>query len=245
MNKKTQMALYFGVLGLVTIGLVVTIIRLGVVAQSEIKALKDNENHLEQIIEENKMEYERKIQELEESEAQAQEEKQNILKEYEKLNEKYQEEIKPVSFNSNNLLSPSGANTRKLAIGLKGTGLEGLESSYIEAEKEYGVNAIFLCALTAEESAWGTSNRARNQNNMSGFEVYNDDAVGATFSSKHESIMTTARLLKNHYLTPNGSYFNGYSIYDVNKNYCPVNGTSWSDNISAIANQLVRKINSR
>lgn len=244
MNKKTKMALC-GVSSLVTIALVATVIRLGVVVRSEIKTLKDNENHLKQIIRENKIEYEKKVKELEELEAQTQKEKQNILEEYEKLNEKYQEEIKPVSFNKNNLLSPSGANARKLAIGLKGTGLEGLENSYIEAEKEYGVNAIFLCALTAEESAWGTSNRARNQNNMSGFEVYNDNAVGATFSSKHDSIITTAKLLKNNYLTPSGSYFYGYSIYDVNKNYCPVNGTSWSDNISNIANQLVRKINSR
>lgn len=172
------------------------------------------------------------------------EEKDTLQKSLEALEEKYKKEITPVSFNSSNLRSASNATARKLSFVLKGTGLEGLENSYVQAEKEYGVNAIFLCALTAEESGWGRSRRAREQNNISGFEVYSDGARGAYFSSKHESIMTTARLLDKHYLTPTGMYFNGYSIQAVNTKYCAT-GFQWSKNISSIANNITERINSQ
>lgn len=129
--------------------------------------------------------------------------------------------------------------------GLKGTGLEGLGSWYLEAEQTYGVNAIFLMALTAQESAWGTSNRARTQNNLSGFEVYSDSAEGAYFSSKGESIMTTAKLIGEKYISPNGKYYNGTSVASVNIEYCPNDGGHWSKSITKIAYQLLEKINSQ
>lgn len=246
MNKKTKIAIcYFSALSIVTIGLVISIIRLGIATQQQISEHKKIQAELEQQIEEqtNSIKEQKKaIKSYEKKLKETEAEKQEQLKLYEELNEKYQEEIKPVSYNSSNLLSPSGANERKLSIALKGTGLEGLESAYVTAEKEYGVNAIFLCALTAEESAWGTSNRAVNQNNMSGFEVYSDDSIGAYFNSKYESIMVTARLLKEYYLTPEGEHFNGYDIYSVNIKYSQSLGT-WAENISSIAYSLVEKIN--
>lgn len=133
----------------------------------------------------------------------------------------------------------------KLEKGLKGTGLEGLGKWYLEAEKKYGVNAIFLVALTAQESSWGNSNRARTQNNLSGFAVYSDDAAGVTFTSKGESIMKTAKLIGEKYINSNGEYYNGASVRAVNIKYCPNDGWHWSQNITQIAYDLVRKINSQ
>lgn len=202
--------------------------------------LQDRINELESSIRD-------QAEKLEEKEGAIEEllqEKESLTNAFNELEKKYKQEIAPVCFNKDYLLSPSNATERKLKLALEGTGLSGLESSYITAEEEYGVNAIFLVSLTAEESGWGNSRRARLQNNMSGFEVYTDSSKGATFSSKHESIMQTAKLLKNHYLTEGGQHFNGYSIYDVNLKYS-ASLYSWSENISEIAYSIMDKINSQ
>lgn len=128
---------------------------------------------------------------------------------------------------------------------MKGTGLEGLGSWYLKAEQTYGVNAIFLMALTAQESDWGTSHRARTQNNLSGYAVYSSGAEGVTFSSKGESIMETAKLIAENYINPDGAYYNGVSVASVNIRYCPDDGGHWSSNIIEIAYDLVSKINSQ
>lgn len=128
---------------------------------------------------------------------------------------------------------------------MKGTGLEGLGSWYLKAEQTYGVNAIFLMALTAQESAWGTSNRARTQNNLSGYAVYSAGAEGATFSSKGESIMATAKLISEEYINPQGNYYNGTSVASVNIRYCPGDGGHWSSNITKIAYEILERINSQ
>lgn len=168
-----------------------------------------------------------------------------LQREYDELKTQYLKEIQPVSFSSDNLLTASNATNKKIEIALTGTGLEGLAHAYTEAELTYGVNAIFLVALTAEESGWGNSHRAKTQNNLSGFAVYSPTSRGTTFSSKEESIMATARLLKEDYLNSDGQYYNGTSISSVNIRYCPNDGGNWSKNITAIANEIVSKINSQ
>ena len=164
---------------------------------------------------------------------------------YDELERKYLEEIKPVSFNSNNLWEKSNATVNDMTVALFGTGLEEVAYAYVKAEKEWGVIAIFVASLTAEESGWGRSNRAINQNNLSGYAVYSAGASGRSFSSKEESIMETAKLICQQYLKPTGAYYNGISIYDVNIKYCPNDGGTWSKNISSIAYSLVSKINNR
>lgn len=213
-----------------------------------VKLDKTNKAIIEQQQEINKQLIEDNLKIVDDMEAEnqkLQDQFKELEEKYNDLTEKYNLEIAPVSYNENNLLGNSNVTVNKLKRALKGTGLAGLEQAYFDAEKEYGVNAIFLISLTAEESSWGTSRRARYQNNMSGFEVYSDSSKGATFSSKYESILTTARLLKKEYLTAGGKYYGGLDIYSVNKRYCPVNGYTWSRNISSIANSLVAKVNNR
>lgn len=121
-----------------------------------------------------------------------------------------------------------------------------MEKSYVEAEKKYSVNAIFLLSLTAHESYWGKSPRAVNQNNLTGYDVTSDEAKGRNFNSKEHSILKTAELLGKEYLTPKGLFYTGgYDIYRVNSLYCPVGGTTWSDDIIAIAEESITKINKK
>lgn len=246
MNKKTIVKILIGVVILAGVSY-----GAGVYIDNTTKEI----NNLTQILNEAEtkidlIEGENKI--LQEENSSIKNEKELLEKEieeiqgkYERLNEKYQKEVSPVSFQDWNLHSPSNGTVGKLERGLKGTGLEGLGSWYLEAEQTYGVNAIFLMALTAQESAWGTSNRARSQNNLSGYAVYSSAAEGAYFSSKGESIMATAKLIGEKYINPNGEYYNGVSVASVNIRYCPDDGGHWSSNITKIAYQLVSKINSQ
>lgn len=172
--------------------------------------------------------------------------KLNDLKsEYSDLSELYKKETQKVVFSPDNVLTPSNTTSSKLEGVLSKTGLNGLSDHYLKAEELYGVNAIFLVALTAEESGWGNSNRAKKQNNLSGYAVYSSSSRGTSFSSKGESIMATARLLKRDYLSSDGKYYNGVSISSINKRYCPNDGGRWSKNITQISNEIVSKINSR
>lgn len=151
-----------------------------------------------------------------------------------------------ISYNPYDLTVTSNVSKAQLEYALKGTSLSGLEGAFIASEKEYGVNAMFLVGLVANESGWGESERARYQNNLTGYAVYTDYSRGAYFSSKEESILETARLLSEDYLDPNGQYHNGYSLWQVNIKYSQENGQpneEWSSVINSITNDLVNKIN--
>lgn len=162
-----------------------------------------------------------------------------------KFNENSNEQIvnlsqKDIHYNSENLLEPSNLNVEILKMLLKGTGLAGLEQDYIDAEKEYGVNALFLVGLSALESGWGTSKRAIYDNNLTGFGVYSDNSIGINDNSKRDNIFRTANCLKKNYLTVGGICYKGLSIKSVNISYC-VN-MSWADNINRIILNLIKKI---
>ena len=138
---------------------------------------------------------------------------------------------------------PSKATLKDIQLILKGTKLESLSKAYLNAEKIYKVNSIFLISLSAQESGYGTSRRSVEQNNITGFTVYGDYAKGTTFNSKSECILETAKLLSEDYLNPKGKFYNGKSIWDINSNYCQDTGFYWANSINSIANTLVKKIN--
>lgn len=153
-----------------------------------------------------------------------------------------------VHYNSENVRELSNISISQLELILKGTGLEGSALYFVEAEKIYNINALFLVGIAALESSWGTSDLAKYRNNLTGFKAYNNSvSENAThFSSFKDSIMGTAKLLSEDYLTEGGIYFEGYSAYSVNLNFCKQNdGTpslTWSQNISKIAKKSVKEI---
>ena len=153
-----------------------------------------------------------------------------------------------ITFNANNLLEISGVSVDDMYKALEGTALYDLAPIYVEAENLYGVNALFIAGLTAQESGWGTSQRAINDNNLTGFGVYSKSAVGINANTKRDNILQTTAWLKDKYLTEGGSFFNGYSIRAVNIKYClGSDGQTdyhWSSNITAISNNLLNTINS-
>ena len=149
-------------------------------------------------------------------------------------------------FNANNVLEVSNASLADIQRILKGTALYELAPTYLEVENTYGVNALFIISLSAHESAWGTSKRAVEDNNLTGFGVYYDSSVGLNSSSKRANIIRTTSWLKNQYLSQKGAYYKGTSIVSINQSYAKnadgsIN-TEWSQGITAIANGLYNKL---
>ena len=165
-----------------------------------------------------------------------------------KVDKKVEKKIEklPVGYYSNDLTRKSNVNTLEMKEVLENAPRRTLAKyakDFVEAEQAYGINAFVLAAIVAEESGWGTSELAKSQNNLTGFAVYNSKTRGSSFSSGGESIMLTAKLLKENYLTPNANNYHGRSIQAVNKDYCLNEaGTktdyNWSRNIDSIANDL-------
>ncbi len=72
----------------------------------------------------------------------------------------------------------------------------------------------------------GTSRRAREDNNLTGYGVTSDHAKGIIKSTKEAGLLATAETLHEKYLTPGGSYYVGTSAAAVNKHYCV--GGEWA-----------------
>ncbi|MFI3211399.1 MAG: glucosaminidase domain-containing protein [Peptostreptococcaceae bacterium] len=153
-----------------------------------------------------------------------------------------------IGFNPLNVLEISNLSVDDMYKGLYGTALYELAPVFIECENEYGINAVFLASLAAHESAWGTSRRAVEDNNLTGFGVYSDSAVGINAYSKRDNLLQTTKWLKERYLTKGAIYYNGLSIQAINTRYCiGVNGLSdfnWSTGIQRISNTIFNRINS-
>ena len=109
-------------------------------------------------------------------------------------------------------------------------GLVGLEQYFINAEKEYGVNCVFLMSIAALESGWGTS--LFRENNLFGFGQYD-------FASKEECIYTVAKALSENYLSEDGSFHYGYTVRDVWVKYAT--STTWGYKIENIMYNLYNR----
>lgn len=100
------------------------------------------------------------------------------------------------------------------------------------AEKQYGVNGVFLAAVAIHESGWGRSAIASNKNNLFGYGAYDRNPYGSAyqFSDYSEGIDLLARVFVKYYLNPTGTkiyggnkaagtYYNGPTLSGVNVRY--------------------------
>lgn len=134
------------------------------------------------------------------------------------------------------LLTPSGLTAAELEAGLLGE-LKPYAKDFIAAERETGVNAVFLAAVAALESGWNTSEVAERKNNLFGWSA----ATGyASFEGKEACIAEIAACIKSLYLTPDGAYFNGYTVEAVNVRY---NGNEhWEKTVKQIMQEIKGRI---
>lgn len=150
------------------------------------------------------------------------------------------ENKKSIVFDPMNLLKKSNLTKDKAKKILKGTALEDCSDYFIKCEEKYGVNAIGIMAIAVHESAWGTSRRAQEDHNLTGYGVYSDSAKGINAPSKEDNLLMTAKLLKESYLTKSGSHYKGTSLMAVNESYCT--SGDWAINVTTHAYTLMDRL---
>ena len=143
-------------------------------------------------------------------------------------------------FNPNDVSALSHITVSDAKHILEGTALYEDAKAYVKAEEKYHVNAVFLMGIAAHESAWGTSRRAREDNNLTGYGVTSDHAKGINKSTKEAGLLATAETLHEKYLTPGGSYYAGTSAAAVNKHYCV--GGEWAAAVVKNAYLLMNRL---
>lgn len=139
-----------------------------------------------------------------------------------------------VPVHAQSLLEPSGLTVEQMSAGLL-KDLKPYAADFIKAEQDTGVNAVFLAAVAAIESGWNTSTVATTYNNVYGWT--SNDGTYSSFASVTDCINCIANKLKNMYLSPDGVYFNGYTIDAVNTRY---NGTEyWATMVKQIMSEIL------
>ena len=123
-------------------------------------------------------------------------------------------------------------------MGARDSRLAGKGETFKAAEKKYGVNALYLVAHSALESAWGRSKIARDKNNFFGITAYDDTPyTSATkFDNVDSGIMGAARWINNRYLhnsgyPANGAYL-GNKAGGMNVNYATA--PYWGESIASL-----------
>lgn len=121
-------------------------------------------------------------------------------------------------------------------------GMEGIEYALIEAERTYNVSALVLASIAALESAWGTSTIAQEKNNLTGLGAYDSDPYGYAFSFERrgDSVLATAKLLREKYLTPGAAYYNGDTLEGIG--VCYATDPEWAAKVEKIARVILQAI---
>lgn len=100
------------------------------------------------------------------------------------------------------------------------------------------IDPILVASIAALESGWNTSYAANEYNNLFGWT--NNDGTYKRFESKDECIKYVCEQLKEHYLTSDGKYFEGYEIADICVHY---NGREeWTQAIEELYEQIQNKV---
>lgn len=147
--------------------------------------------------------------------------------------------VKEANFNPYDVTELSNLNKEQIHKMLEGTELITLVDAFYWYEQEYKVNLIFIASIVALESSWGRSSLAISHNNLTGYIGGNGQYY--FFSSWGENLEETFRLIGDEYTKEDGLFYNGKSVWDINQKYCEL--SSWTDKVTAIANELISKIN--
>lgn len=129
------------------------------------------------------------------------------------------------------LRKPAGVSARQLDRGLDIIGahaLVGLGSAFKQAERESGVNAVFLTSLAVHESDLGRSRIAREKNNLFGWGAFDASPYESalSFGSKEEGIRYVASRIRALYFNE----WNLVTLRQMNTRYS--SDTGWANKIA-------------
>lgn len=116
--------------------------------------------------------------------------------------------------------------------------LENMGSVFMKAQEKYGINAAFLASICKLESANGTSDIAKNKNNVGGVRIPGKYEF-QSYDSVEDCIMHIARFLKSGYIDKGKT-----TISQIGLKYCPPSdptdkkkeNSQWANRVSNIYN---------
>lgn len=116
--------------------------------------------------------------------------------------------------------------------------LVGLGQGFVDTGKKHSINAFYIAAHAAWESSWGTSQLARDKNNLFGYGAYDSCPYECawTFKTKEECVDTVMLHVKTDYLTEDGKYYHGATLRGMNVSYAT--DQNWQNGIVSIMNSL-------
>lgn len=147
---------------------------------------------------------------------------------------------------NSNVLVKSGVSATELNEALKQIRpdhlLEPSLEAIVQAEKKYGLSALFILAHASLETGYGHSSFAKLRNNLFGFNAI-DSAPGqaSRYPSQAASVEYYAAFLNEHYLRPGGVYYNGATPSGIMKRYATAGDTA-ANVIAEIMNMLANNL---
>ena len=122
---------------------------------------------------------------------------------------------------------------------LSTTPLPRLGATFMQAERDTGINARYLVAHALLESGWGTSSIAQAKHNLFGYGAYDRDPFryAMRFPTFEAGIAAVANQIRAKYLSPDGRWWRGFpTLRGVNRFYA--SDPLWADKVAVIANTI-------
>ena len=125
-------------------------------------------------------------------------------------------------------------------MNIRNSRLAGKGAIFKEAEKRYGVNALYLMAHSALESAWGRSQIANDKNNFFGIAAYDTSPYDSAkkFDDVDKGILGAAKWIRENYIDRGRDHL-GNKVTGMNVRYA--SDPYWGEKIASI----MMNINSR
>ena len=126
-------------------------------------------------------------------------------------------------------------------MNIQGSRLAGKGEVFKEAEKRYQVNALYLMAHSALESAWGRSQIAKDKNNFFGIAAYDTTPYDSakSFDNVDKGILGAAKWIRQNYID-NGRTYLGNKSSGMNVLYA--SDPYWGEKIASIMMTINSKL---
>lgn len=126
---------------------------------------------------------------------------------------------------------------RFLSSGGRGGGvIEGQGEAFIRAERESGVNALFLVALAGHESNWGRSSYARQRYNIFSIGITDSGDYRYRYKSVEDAIIKGAKWIASEYIAVGQN-----TLWKMQHggNHCYNTRDSWREGVASIMAELL------
>ena len=126
-------------------------------------------------------------------------------------------------------------------MNIKGSRLAGKGAVFKEAEKRYQVNALYLMAHSALESAWGRSQIANDKNNFFGIAAYDTTPYDSakSFDNVDKGILGAAKWIRENYIDEGRTYLGNKSS---GMNVLYASDPYWGEKIASIMMTINSKL---